>query len=411
MSNPEEFNEFVPVDESYEDFGFGWINESNNESEEINSYQEINNQDKAIYNEIEKISYEIEKMICDFYDFDKGYEERISARETYSKLLELCHSIGITIDENNKQVINTFFEEINKNIMDEYGIKLNVSYDNYESLINQAINMSNDPFIQNNLLSLLMNYTVSNSNNIAGAAYYIKRIYEKDGFNENLRRDLTYAVDEIFRIKQSFIDNETNPFQKEVGNQSIEFIKNVFQKLVFVNKMSYIADIIYKYKSQYNQIIDKNNIDILKLNNPEFFEELCNLTQYSDEYDLYFHGSPSNSISEKIVKEGLYMQYNDINRTAKKGLTPEQILRYSYGHENVGSRSIVVIKVPKGEDPVQFNHDKNIVIAGTGQGAKGANDFRPQYIIPKEYIAGIIDKVNYTYIESNTMNKDSGISL
>lgn len=107
------------------------------------------------------------------------------------------------------------------------------------------------------------------------------------------------------------------------------------------------------------------------------------------------------------------MQYGEINRTATKELSVPQILNYSYGHDNVGRYVMVVISVPKGENVVEFNHNDDVRIVGTGQGIQTINEFKPRYVIPNKYIVGYIDKYskkvikNPNYYLNNSKFEDS----
>ena len=107
----------------------------------------------------------------------------------------------------------------------------------------------------------------------------------------------------------------------------------------------------------------------------------------------YYHGAPTIEIAKQIMNEGLYMQYNDINRTAKPELNPVGLLTYSYGHENVGKNAVVIIDQPNGYNVVQYN-DTGKKIVGTGQGIKTINEFDTNYVIPTKYIVGYVDKYN-----------------
>ena len=158
-------------------------------------------------------------------------------------------------------------------------------------------------------------------------------------------------------------------------------------------KFSKLFEIRKKYINQILKIRNEFLVEEAKIKNPKYIEQLQNLTNHADRQNIsyYYHGAPSQNIAQKIMVEGLYMQYNDINRTAKKELSSVEILNYTYGHDQVGRHAIVIIGVPKDKNPVNINNNNNITVVGTGQGLYQF-EFNPKYIIPSEYIVGYIDK-------------------
>ena len=133
-------------------------------------------------------------------------------------------------------------------------------------------------------------------------------------------------------------------------------------------------------------------IEEIKMGYPEYIEQLQELLDQKDKnVTYYYHGAQGLDDAENIINKGLYMQYNEIERTAKANLSLAQILNYSYGYDNVGRHAVVVIAVPNGENIVARNPDKNISVSGTSQGLKqGA--FNPEYVIHNQYIVGYINK-------------------
>ena len=155
---------------------------------------------------------------------------------------------------------------------------------------------------------------------------------------------------------------------------------------------------ILKSLKQLNKDLSKEKSEIyyeaIKSTSPEYIEQLQSIMSHNKETNrYYYHGAPSIGIANQIMQEGLYMQYGDINRTAKPELNTVELLKYSYGHDNVGRHAVVIIDQPNNEYVVQYAVAGK-KLAGTGQGLAGVNTFNANYVIPTKYIVGYIDKDN-----------------
>lgn len=201
-----------------------------------------------------------------------------------------------------------------------------------------------------------------------------------------------------------------DPEPKAITSEEQEKAKHDLEE--FVTK--YEIGKLYSVRKAHSQDIAKKResiyMDIETEKNPDFVEALKELKSNRD-VTYFFHGSAGQAISQQINSQGLYMQYNDIDRTAKPNLTPYELLTYKYGHDSMGLHAITIIGVPKGEYVIEANHD-NAVVSGTSQGAE-QGDFVPKYKIPKRYIYGYIDKDNKEVVKNpdyvDPIKKDSNI--
>ncbi|MBR2766951.1 hypothetical protein IKD67_02630 [Candidatus Saccharibacteria bacterium] len=188
-----------------------------------------------------------------------------------------------------------------------------------------------------------------------------------------------------------------DPEPKAITSEEQEKAKRDLEE--FVTK--YEIGKLYSVRKAHSQDIAKKResiyMDIETEKNPDFVEALKELKSNQD-VTYFFHGSAGQAISQQINSQGLYMQYNDIERTAKPNLTPYELLTYKYGHDSMGLHAITIIGVPKGEYVVEENRD-NIAISGTSQGAE-QGDFVSKYKIPKRYIYGYIDKDNKEVVKN-----------
>lgn len=344
------------------------------------------------------------------------YDGKINEKdEMFDKILSLLkkrcdeNDINYSIDIN--PITNIVFDTILEKVKEDNNV--NISFDNIENFEDELIeninrvgelpydkrvvtidSMINMDFMHNpttSIMELIRSYIASKLetlNDDINQLFYFKDI--EDNFENNGFDPFADSIESVL------IDEETKKFYKD----ELEFFLMLpkFSKL-FETKQKYI-----------NQILEMRNdflVEEAKVKYPEYIEKLQNLTNNIDREDIsyYYHGAPSQDIAQKIIDDGLYMQYNDINRTAKKELSVSQILNYSYGHDQVGRHAIVVIAVPKGENPVNINNNSNITVVGTGQGLSQF-DFNPQYIIPSEYIVGYIDKDAKQLIVNSNYSQD-----
>ena len=179
----------------------------------------------------------------------------------------------------------------------------------------------------------------------------------------------------------------------------IEEAIKILKLLPFYSKMYGITG---KYSNQVKKLRSKCVIDAMREENPEYIEMLEQLVNHpTKEITYYYHGAPSAEVAAKIADEGLFMQYNGIDRTAKEELSLQQILEYSYGHDGVGRHAMVVIAAPyrQGNGIVELNPNTDIEVVGTGQGMEQGG-FAPKYVIPSQYIVGYIDKDNGVFVRN-----------
>ena len=228
---------------------------------------------------------------------------------------------------------------------------------------------------------------------------------------QTLIEDVCVLYDD--RINEKF-ENSFNPFGStkiELSEETKRFYKNELEFFLLLPELSIISKTTVKYKEKVHKIRNDLLVDSEIKKFPEYINQLYDLVNH-DQSNLtyYYHGADSLQNAEKIMNEGLFMQYGDINRTAKPELTIPEILDYSYGYERVGKNAIVVIGAPKYKGIIKHNTNNNIEVAGTGQGMKGIDGFIPPYIIPSEYIVGYIDKINKKIIYNNNFGRTNSTS-
>lgn len=373
-------------------FDFGGFGEE--EYHEANSIS-ISNQENEISNIIDSLKSDNEKMIC---ELNSGNDVNLFNEfcEYYRKK---CNELGIKLDENIESHLNLIISEIVATVNKNNNTNLNVTSANFEEIINKSIVVSGDPDSKIILLDSLVNMDIIH--NPTSSICSIMHDYMTTGNKaEDLLIRLNKVVD-IFEKSSEKNDRFSDIFGRvENGQENNQEIVKTFKDLLIYKKLSNFLKIRNKYLDEIKKSKDKCVEESCQQHFPEFSDELKQIISCGDEYQLYYHGTDSNMISSKICDEGLYMQYGEIRRTAVPDLSFPDIINYSYGHENVGRHSMVIIMFPKGENVVEINQDSSVVLAGTGQGKEGAKNFQPNYVIPSSYIYGIIDKDNKQIIKN-----------
>lgn len=317
--------------------------------------------------------------------------------EMYKKLLALlrreCEEIEYQIDTS--EIANEIFKRIVDEVKEENNIDLSFeSIENFEedfiSNINKIMELkveerikaldsiTNMDFMHNPTTSIMEQIRIHIASKYSETDFLtnIEMLYEQD------KHQVEAFEDSIFSI---FGDEKKKLSDKEKSKriESLEFY-------LTLPELSKIFKIYLTYAKQIQQIRETFIIEEMNAN-PEYIKQLQEfMANKSPNIQYWYHGVPSVEIASKITKEGLFMKYGYIDRTAKCELTIPQILQYAYGHDQVGRHAIVIIAVPRGEGIVKPN-DRDILITGTSQGLE-QGDFKPQYIIPSEYVVGYIDK-------------------
>ena len=172
--------------------------------------------------------------------------------------------------------------------------------------------------------------------------------------------------------------------------------------------------ILPRLNSEYLDLKDKiQKLDKLELelklrefhSNPEFMDELHSIMEHDvNEYEYLFHGTTCVEDAEGILSEGLCMQREDLGTTTYSELTEEQLLLYSRGWGGeVGQSAIVIIRKPNDKEIVRVLTDEEksgAQVAQSGLGGFGGVN----YIIPKEYIVGYVNKRDKKVIKRNLSN-------
>ena len=327
-------------------------------------------------------------------------------KETYNYLRGLlekkCQELGVedySVDTNKlcNEKINEFCNQLNK----ENGTHFEFTFDKFREQLTEYLNQT-DQVPADKRIFYFDSLTKNDTYLKGGTTGIFAPMQMWLGFDINDDNGLPTYLGELISedyndISQDVVDifGESEP--KTHTNEERQLAKERLEE--FVTKYE-IAKIYSERKSksqEIKKIREKIFMDVETEKNPEFVKALSELKS-NDDVTYFFHGSAGQEISQKINEQGLYAQYGGIERTAVSDLTPYELLTYGYGTDKMGSHTITIIAVPKGEYVMEQNHDQ-VEVQGTNQGFEQGS-FIPKYKIPNRYIYGYIDKDNKQIIKN-----------
>ena len=309
-------------------------------------------------------------------------------------LKERCDENDITYSDNEKEQANLLFHTIVETINEQNQVKLSFSgLDQFEEELSSNIEMikkcppnervlmldsiANQDFMHNptpSVIELVRRYIASRLQNLDNDVIELMSYINTDIEDE----------DTFDPFKDDEAETTLSIEEKETYKHQLEFYK-------MLPELSPLFKVIKQKRSEIKKLRNTFLIDQARENNPEYIEQLEKLQDEEDEMLTYYYHGAATVATEKIMEEGLYMQYGTIERTAVPHLTPAEILAYSYGQENVGRHAIVIIAVEGNQEVVEENLDTNVRVGATGQGL-AQFELSPPYKIPSQYIYGYINK-------------------
>lgn len=324
--------------------------------------------------------------------------------EMFQKLYQLlkmrCEDNNIDYNENITDLVEKIYDKILMEVMLDSGINLEFTKISAfeEEFIKHMNSVTKLPITDRlKAVDAVVYESITNpKSSIMGKAreYVESRLAElKNDLLMLTESENTYNQDELEKIESIFGPSSVSDEAKKKFKNNLEFFLSLPKfSLLFETKM--------KYKEEVNEIRSKFVVEDMETKYPEYINSLKTLVNHEGgDYTYYYHGAPSVSIAHQIQNEGLFMQYGEIERTAKMELSVPEIIEYRYGHDGVGRDAIVVIAVPNGENPVNENIDESKVVCGTGQGMEQGS-FNPKYVIPSKYILGYIDKYSKKFVKN-----------
>jgi len=223
-------------------------------------------------------------------------------------------------------------------------------------------------------------------------------------------KNLRSSIAELLSKSREYIANfafcfnsEFNSIINEQNNKDTELIQRWWQ---FFKTLPQITEIRSKYLKIGDELWEKyieSTLKEYKADKP-FYNELLNIMDHDKkEFQYRYHGTRYLLGIDNIVKKGLIMLSDNLNKTSKTEFTPEQLLLYTYGNkfDPRGDEGVVIIKIPK--DTIYDNDFSTIV--------KKRKSSNTSYIIPKEYIVGYVDKLNHKVVYGEGYTTDDTLNI
>lgn len=212
-------------------------------------------------------------------------------------------------------------------------------------------------------------------------------------------------ADEQEYRKQLLNSPEYNVDAKELFKKWYKFICNIKE----------LAELRVGALKTYNKI--QNKLDELKLksftDDEEFYSQLLDIMAHDKSNELYwYHGTQDVDSAYSIMEQGLGLAENNLTTTAYCEFTPEQLLLYHRGlGGEIGEDAVVIFKQPKSNGKltniIQEN-DKQLNFVSSGL---GTFQDKLDYIIPAEYIVGIVNKRDHQVVFADEYRQKQGLGL
>ena len=196
--------------------------------------------------------------------------------------------------------------------------------------------------------------------------------------------------------------NDINSSISDISPNTVELNKETLIECIkFIN----IIEPFVKYRKLGFNIINK----LYELARQKKLEDFYSNEEFSAMFDLimehdktkcsyYFHGTQCLEDAQNIIDEGLGMMQDNLESTAYREFTKDEVILYERGFGGeIGRDAIVIVEVPKnsnGEEENIVKKLKNIAsIHFSPSGLQGLNG-KPNYIVLPENIVGYVDKKN-----------------
>ena len=200
--------------------------------------------------------------------------------------------------------------------------------------------------------------------------------------------------------------------KNEFGNSKELFIK-WYQFICNIKELAELNQKLMENKNKTQVKIQEIKFEEFK-SDTEFYDELLKIMEHDTDKEIYwYHGTQDIDSAYSIVEQGLGLARKELTTTAYNEFTPKQLLLYSRGWAGeIGSDAIVIFKQPKNEKGEYINivnrnqEELNFTSSGLG-GMQSKLD----YIIPSEYMVGIVNKRDHKIIYANELTNNQTATL
>jgi len=142
----------------------------------------------------------------------------------------------------------------------------------------------------------------------------------------------------------------------------------------------------------------------------KFFADVLRIMEHDNKKECFwYHGTQDVESAYSILKQGLGLASRELSSTAYREFTPEQMLLYHRGFAGeIGEDAIIVFRQPIDEsgrflDIIKKN-DQDIEFCSSGLGFFSE---KLEYIIPQQYIVGIVNKRDHKVVFARDLKKET----
>ncbi len=329
------------------------------------------------------------------------------------KIRELCSKYGVTYRTSKEDILHDFVEEeadeasllkkIKEDIESASNGEMVSSCMNKYGNIRENWRQSISHYVTNNaqLLSLLhddMDLIFGNISNFESKDRTERlkpkkvTIWGDDGwpaFDENGNE--VYKVESESEV-QTRVTEEDQEYEKM--KQEFETMRASLPKwMEYLTVLPEISSIYKTLGDTLDQFSSMKNTFLLVSfgKDSDFMNRLDEIMAHDKtQYEYLYHGTACGDNASSILEQGLYMKSDNIFSTTYGEFDKDTLLLYYHR----GGSSIVIIKRPVGENIVREVTGEERENCHIISSALSGQNTKFDYIIPREYIVGYVDKEN-----------------
>ncbi len=218
--------------------------------------------------------------------------------------------------------------------------------------------------------------------------------------------EVTKRISDTLKYREDILARNEFGSSRELFEKWYQFICNI-KDLASINE-KLIKNIKKTFEKNQEIKLEEFKLDA------EFYDELLKIMEHDKHKEMYwYHGTQDVESAHSIIEQGLVMARDDLTTTAYSEFAPDQLLLYSRGlGGEIGSDAIVIFKQPIDEngkyiDIIKKNTKKLKVV----QSGLGGFQDKLNYIIPSEYMVGIVNKRDHKIIYAHELVDNKNISF
>ena len=211
-------------------------------------------------------------------------------------------------------------------------------------------------------------------------------------------------VEQTLKWRQKTLDSSTFA-NKEMFMRWYQFICNI-------KELSSLNVKIIENRNKIYYKVQESKLKQFKLDE-EFYNELLKIMEHDKDNEVYwYHGTQDLDSAYSILEHGLIMAKNKLTTTAYSEITPDKLLLYSRGFGGeIGRDAVVIFKQPRTENGVVDIIKKNTKKIKVSQSGLGGFEYKLKYIIPSEYMVGIVNKRDHKIIYANELKSNQDLKV